>query len=94
MRRLKPVEYEEINFIVGQKVTHRIKVKDMNITVNGTKMSVEENTTLEAFLLDQNMKPDQVVAAINDDVIDRANYESVILTADAKLDLMSFVGGG
>lgn len=66
----------------------------MNIVVNGKDIDTTESITLLSFLESQEMKPDQVVAAINDDIIEREQYSSVILQSNDKLDLMSFVGGG
>jgi len=66
----------------------------MNIKVNGKTFSVEAEITLLEFLESQNMKADQVVAAVNDDVVELERYSTTGLNDSDQLDLMSFVGGG
>jgi len=66
----------------------------MNITVNGKVESLENGVILHQFLTDNKMKPDQVVVAINDNVVEREDYAATKLNEGDVLDVMSFVGGG
>ena len=66
----------------------------MNITVNGTEETIDNGSTLADFITAKKLKVDQVVVAVNDDVIERDVYEATKLNEGDILDVMSFVGGG
>jgi len=66
----------------------------MKIRVNGKEESVDTGINLQTFLNDNQMKSDQVVVAVNDEVIEREEYSSTSINEGDVLDVMSFVGGG
>jgi len=66
----------------------------MNITVNGQTESVPGAKTIQSFLESKGLKVDQVIVAVNDDVIEVGNYAATNLNDGDTVDLMSFVGGG
>jgi len=66
----------------------------MNITVNGQPEDVSEAITIQFFLERKKLKVDQVIVAVNDDVIEVDKYVETSLSDGDTIDLMSFVGGG
>lgn len=65
----------------------------MVLTVNGRPHQVPVGTTLHGVLEQLRLCPENVVAAINDEVAEHDALERVLQDGD-RLDLMAFVGGG
>jgi thiamine biosynthesis protein ThiS len=66
----------------------------MQILCNGRQHDIDEGSTLGNLLEDLNLSPDTVVAEINKKVIDRDQYEALILSEGDQVELIRFVGGG
>jgi len=66
----------------------------MQILCNGRQHDIDGGTTLGTLLEDLNLFPDTVVAEINKKIIDRDQYEALILSEGDQVELIRFVGGG
>jgi sulfur carrier protein len=65
------------------------------ITVNGKAQELENPMTLAQLILLNNItQPDMVSVQLNEEFIDKANYESIELKDDDEVDFLYFMGGG
>ena len=68
--------------------------KDVEITVNGKPHSVRVGTTVAQLVERLGLERGQIAVECNREVIVRADYEVVTLTAGDRLEVVAFVGGG
>lgn len=66
----------------------------MKITCNGETKEITPNTTLVNFIKEMELNPDTVVAECDDRIINRDEYDSLVLQDGNVLELIRFVGGG
>ena len=66
----------------------------MKITCNGETKELTPNTTLVSFIRDMDLNPDTVVAECDGRIINRDEYDTLILADGNNLELIRFVGGG
>ena len=66
----------------------------MKITCNGETKEIAPNTSLINFIKDMNLNPDTVVAECDGRIINRDDYEALLLQEGSVLELIRFVGGG
>lgn len=66
----------------------------MRITVNGTSRDVSDDITLLSLLSEFNLDPNTLVVELNLEVLQKDSFADVSLSADDKLELVRFVGGG
>ncbi|MDX1775782.1 MAG: sulfur carrier protein ThiS [Desulfobulbales bacterium] len=66
----------------------------MKITCNGETKEITSDTTLVSFIRDMKLNPDTVVAECDGRIIQRAEYDTLILQEGNVLELIRFVGGG
>lgn len=62
--------------------------------VNGEKIFLQEELSLEEFLQQRRYRLDRVVAELNGVIISRESYGQILLTDADVLEIISFVGGG
>jgi sulfur carrier protein len=66
----------------------------MKITCNGETKEITPNTSLVNLIRDMNLNPDTVVAECDGRIINRDDYETLLLQEGNVLELIRFVGGG
>ena len=66
----------------------------MRIICNGEEQEVRAGITLIELLQELGLNPDTVVAECNGTIVRREEYDNLVLPADARLELIRFVGGG
>ncbi|MFZ3064172.1 MAG: sulfur carrier protein ThiS [Nitrospirota bacterium] len=66
----------------------------MQITINGEKKTIDNNTTLAALLNELNIDSQRVAVELNRNIIDKADYSKTILKDNDSLEIVSFIGGG
>ena len=66
----------------------------MKITCNGETKEITPDTTLMSFIKDIGLNPDTVVAECNGRIINRDEYDTLLLSEGNLLELIRFVGGG
>jgi len=66
----------------------------VHIQVNGESREVEPELSLLKLLASLHLKPEQIAVEINHEVVRRAHWESIVLKADDKIEIVHFVGGG
>lgn len=69
-------------------------MKSLRIQINGEPREVEDNLSLPKLITTLNLKSEQIAVELNHEVIRRVQWESTILRADDKVEIVHFVGGG
>lgn len=62
--------------------------------LNGNFYNLAEPINLLALLRQLAYKPQLVAVELNGKIVKRTDFANVIITADDKLEIVSFVGGG
>jgi len=66
----------------------------IEITVNGEPRSIAHGATVADLLTDLGVQNARAAVERNLDIVPRATYDNVVLTAGDTLEVVSFVGGG
>lgn len=66
----------------------------MKITINGEERECSEGATLALLINDLGIKVKVMAAAVNMNVVKKADWESYLLSDEDKVELLHFVGGG
>jgi thiamine biosynthesis protein ThiS len=66
----------------------------MQITINGEKKTIDNNTTLAALLNELNIDAQKVAVELNRNIINKSDYSKTILKENDSLEIVSFIGGG
>lgn len=62
--------------------------------VNGKIVALEEPVSLKDFLQGENYDLSRVAVELNGQIVPKASYGEVMLSSEATLEIVSFVGGG
>ncbi|MCL2372922.1 MAG: sulfur carrier protein ThiS [Defluviitaleaceae bacterium] len=62
--------------------------------VNGESLKLEVPCTLKAFLEKNGHMMDRVAVELNEKIIPKAEFSSIVLSDADKIEIVSFVGGG
>ena len=65
----------------------------MLIMVNGEPKELNDETNLLDLILDLGVKPEMIAVQHNEDIVDRKNFDHVILQEDDVIELIRIVGG-
>ena len=67
----------------------------MEITINGKKTPLEKEMSVKEILVTQKVEmPEYVTVQVNDELIDRKDFESLIVREDDEIEFLYFMGGG
>jgi sulfur carrier protein len=66
----------------------------VKISVNGKPMDVEPGLTVEGLLSLLNVKREYTAVAVNREVVRKADYDTVKLSEDDKVEIVRPMGGG
>jgi thiamine biosynthesis protein ThiS len=68
----------------------------MNVTIqlNGEAYSIEEGLRLETLLERLALRPARIAVEVNQQVVRKADYPSIVLHWGDKVEIINFVGGG
>jgi thiamine biosynthesis protein ThiS len=66
----------------------------LRININGEPRDVEPDTSLPQLIASLDLKAEQVAIELNREVVRRAEWDSTLLHADDKVEIVHFVGGG
>ena len=64
------------------------------LQVNGMYFLLQEPVLLEAFLEQQKYDKNRIVVELNGKIVSKAAYAETVLTGQATLEIVTFVGGG
>lgn len=66
----------------------------MKIKINGKEKQFDDGLTVKQLLDYFNISVDKVVVEVNGDIIQKENFQKVLLKDGDKVELVQFVGGG
>ena len=62
--------------------------------INGQEYALTKVMSLQELLEEQGYRSSLVAVELNGAIVKRSEYDSTMLTAEDKLEIVSFVGGG
>ncbi|HOM02112.1 MAG TPA: sulfur carrier protein ThiS [Acetivibrio sp.] len=66
----------------------------MFITLNGKQTEVNDGISLTQLIRSKGLEPESIVIEYNRSILQREEWESVVLKENDKLEVLRFVGGG
>lgn len=66
----------------------------MSLTVNGEPYELPEPATVTALLDRLGIAAARVAVEVNEDVVPRGTYDTRVLSAGDRVEIVQFVGGG
>lgn len=84
-----PAHPSRARHVCGESLAETIE-----ITVNGERRAVVRGATVADLLADLGVAGKRVAVERNLDIVPRATYDNVVLTAGDTLEVVGFVGGG
>ncbi len=67
----------------------------MKLTLNGEESDFTDGLTLSELLVEKQVKmPEMVSVQLNDQILDRANFEDTVLKQGDIIDFLYFAAGG
>jgi sulfur carrier protein len=66
----------------------------MQVMLNGESIEVKDDSTVAQLLEQLQIGSDRVAVEVNLDIVPKAVYDSHILSAGDKIEIVHFVGGG
>ncbi|MFW6006571.1 MAG: sulfur carrier protein ThiS [Bacillota bacterium] len=66
----------------------------MNITVNGKKEKLVKEISINDYIEKKKLDPEKIITVYNEEVIDKENWNEIILQEKDNLEILKFVGGG
>lgn len=67
----------------------------MNILLNGKTVEIEVGTSINELLKNQNVEmQDYVTVQLNEDLVEREDFDTLILSVGDAVEFIYFMGGG
>ena len=66
----------------------------MRIHMNGKEIEIAEDQTVAALVAERGLDPNKVVVEHNMVILPKEEWPQLVLTAEDKLEIIAFVGGG
>ncbi len=66
----------------------------MLITLNGKPFEVEENQTVEGLVANLELDPKKIAIEMNLEIVGLHEFSSRKISANAKIEIVHFIGGG
>ncbi|HEY7036171.1 MAG TPA: sulfur carrier protein ThiS, partial [Thermomicrobiales bacterium] len=66
----------------------------VKVTINGKPVSLADDTTVRQFLQSKGFEDRLVVVELNEAILPRTAYDSTVLSAGDRVEIVHFVGGG
>jgi len=66
----------------------------MQVYVNNKAVEVEEGVNLSALLKTMKLDPSTLVAEVNREIVAKEGFDSRMLGADDRIELVRIIGGG
>ena len=67
---------------------------DMRVMLNGEPSEIKDNSTVADLLDNLRIGRERVAVEVNLDIVPKAMYGTRLLSADDKIEIVHFVGGG
>ncbi len=67
----------------------------MKMKINGESIEIESGISITKLLKIQKVEmPDMVSVELNEEILERSNFDTTILEANDKVEFLYFMGGG
>ena len=66
----------------------------VTIQLNGEAYSIEEGARLDSLIERLGLRPVRIAVEVNQHVVRKADYASVVLHESDQVEIINFVGGG
>lgn len=66
----------------------------MDLNINGEGRQIPDGLTVTTLVAHLGMKTDRVAVELNQQIVPRSNWDSTMLKAGDRLEIVHFVGGG
>jgi len=66
----------------------------MRVTINGKEETLDDGLTVAGLLRQLDVEPMRVAIEINKDLTPRSTFDTTVIQAGDKLEIVTFVGGG
>jgi len=66
----------------------------MKVMVNGDPTDIRDNSTVAVLLEDLQIGRDRVAVEVGLEIVPKAHYDTHVLQAGDKIEIVQFVGGG
>ncbi|WP_371370674.1 sulfur carrier protein ThiS [Sporomusa aerivorans] len=66
----------------------------MRISVNGRELMVADSLTIYDLVAKQGYNPEIIVVEYNKKIVNRQEWQTILLQAEDCLEVVTFVGGG
>ena len=66
----------------------------IKITLNGKEREIESGTTVTGLLIKWKMRPELVTVEINEDILQKLDYDSREIKAGDNIEFVFYMGGG
>lgn len=66
----------------------------MNIKINGNDEIVEKKLNLAELITSKQLSPEKIVVEHNLRIVQREEWENIVLSHNDRIEIVSFVGGG
>ena len=66
----------------------------IDITVNGEPRAVPAEMRVSELVAEIGLQPERVALELNREILARSNWNTTVLTAGDRLEIVHFVGGG
>ena len=66
----------------------------IQITLNGKPNEIKAGMTVSELLAKWRMRPELVTVEINEDILQKLDYETVVIKAGDRVEFVFYMGGG
>jgi thiamine biosynthesis protein ThiS len=66
----------------------------IEVVVNGEQREIPAGLNVRQMLLHLGLDPQRVAVELNRTIVGKANWDAMSVEADAKIEIVEFVGGG
>lgn len=66
----------------------------MQIVLNGEPLEIGDNATIASLLQQLDIDKARVAVELNTDIVSKSTYETQLLSAGDRIEIVHFVGGG
>jgi len=71
-----------------------MSIKNINIYINGESKQIKGELSVLSLLKLLNLNKDNIAVEINREIINKSNYNSHIIKANDRIEIVNFIGGG
>ncbi len=71
-----------------------VRIGPMTVVINGESREVPEGLTIQGLIEHLNLKGERIAVERNQEIVRRADWASLPIQEDDRLEIVHFVGGG